>query len=42
MARTQVVMMDPGNFTPHYVTNLCCALQQEDCEVELITSAPYF
>jgi len=42
MARTQVVMVDPGNFTPHYVANLCCALEEQDCEVELITSAPYF
>lgn len=42
MSRTQVVMADPGNFTPHYVANLCCALEQQECEVELITSAPYF
>ena len=42
MARMQVVMMDPGNFTPHYVANLCAALEEQDCQVELVTWAPYF
>jgi glycosyltransferase involved in cell wall biosynthesis len=35
-------MFDPGNFTPHYVENLCRALAGLDLQVELITSSPLF
>jgi D-inositol-3-phosphate glycosyltransferase len=37
-----VRMFDPGNFTPHYVENLCRALAGLDLKVDLITSAPLF
>ena len=35
-------MFDPGNFTPHYVENLCRALAGLDLKVDLITSSPLF
>lgn len=35
-------MFDPGNFTPHYVINLCHALSEQGVDVSLITSVPYF
>ena len=35
-------MFDPGNFTPHYVENLCRALAGLDLRVDLITSSPLF
>jgi D-inositol-3-phosphate glycosyltransferase len=35
-------MLDPGNFTPHYVESLCTALALLDVQVELITSPPLF
>jgi D-inositol-3-phosphate glycosyltransferase len=38
----QVKMFDPGNFTPHYVENLCNALAGLDLQVDLITSTPLF
>jgi D-inositol-3-phosphate glycosyltransferase len=38
----QVKMFDPGNFTPHYVENLCRALAGLDLQVALITSSPLF
>jgi D-inositol-3-phosphate glycosyltransferase len=37
-----VRMFDPGNFTPHYVENLCNALTHMDLQVDLITSSPLF
>lgn len=37
-----VRMFDPGNFTPHYVENLCDALTDLDLQVDLITSSPLF
>ncbi len=37
-----VKMFDPGNFTPHYVENLCRALAGLDLQVDLITSSPLF
>jgi D-inositol-3-phosphate glycosyltransferase len=37
-----VKMFDPGNFTPHYVENLCRALAGLDLQVALITSSPLF
>jgi glycosyltransferase involved in cell wall biosynthesis len=38
----QVKMFDPGNFTPHYVENLCRALAALDLQVDLVTSSPLF
>ena len=38
----QVIMFDPGNYTPHYVADLCAALASLDVRVELITSPPLF
>jgi glycosyltransferase involved in cell wall biosynthesis len=38
----QVIMFDPGNYTPHYVANLCAALASLDVQVEVITSPPLF
>jgi D-inositol-3-phosphate glycosyltransferase len=38
----QVIMFDPGNFTPHYVENLCSALALLNVDVELICSPPLF
>jgi D-inositol-3-phosphate glycosyltransferase len=38
----RVKMFDPGNFTPHYVENLCRALAGLDLQVDLITSSPLF
>jgi glycosyltransferase involved in cell wall biosynthesis len=38
----QVIMFDPGNYTPHYVGSLCTALALLDAKVELITSPPLF
>jgi D-inositol-3-phosphate glycosyltransferase len=35
-------MLDPGNYTPHYVADLCAALASLDVQVELITSPPLF
>jgi glycosyltransferase involved in cell wall biosynthesis len=35
-------MFDPGNFTPHYVENLCQALTHMDLQVDIITSSPLF
>ncbi len=38
----QVTMLDPGNFTPHYVDNLCRSLACSGVQVTLITSSPLF
>jgi glycosyltransferase involved in cell wall biosynthesis len=38
----QVIMFDPGNYTPHYVESLCTALTVLEAQVELITSPPLF
>ena len=35
-------MVDPGNYTPHYVEGLCTALGVLGVHVELITSPPLF
>jgi len=35
-------MFDPGNYTPHYVENLCSALSSINVLVELVTSPPLF
>jgi len=37
-----VVMLDPGNFTPQYTTNLCSSLAELGVYATLITSPPQF
>ncbi|HEX5230431.1 MAG TPA: glycosyltransferase family 4 protein [Bryobacteraceae bacterium] len=37
-----VTMFDPGNFTPHYVENLCNELAKLDLKVNVITSQGLF
>ena len=37
-----VVLLDPGNFSPQYTTNLCSTLTQLGVDVTLITSPPQF
>ena len=37
-----VVLLDPGNFSPQYTTNLCSSLTQLGVEITLITSPPQF
>ncbi len=35
-------MLDPGNYGPHYVANLCRSLVERGLEAEVITSQPLF
>ena len=37
-----VVLLDPGNFSPQYTTNLCSSITQLGVDVTLITSPPQF